>query len=101
MLVYFWGYCNIREINLKWTVDNKIPYIKEFVGSLLSLATKKLYLQELAVSIVAEVIGKLPVEASLKHILEAPGLKEWFEGATEVGNPDVLLLALTIHEKLV
>ncbi|XP_016490689.2 uncharacterized protein LOC107810425 [Nicotiana tabacum] len=85
---------------LEWTADKNTPYIKEFVGSLVSLATKKRYLQEPAVLIILELVEKLPVEASLNHILEAPGLKEWFEGATEVGNPDALLLALTIREKV-
>lgn len=42
---------------------------------------------------------QLPTEALLNHVLEAPGLHEWFEGATESGNPDALLLALKIGEK--
>lgn len=42
---------------------------------------------------------QLPAEALLSHVLEAPGINEWFEGATEVGNPDALLLALKIREK--
>ncbi|XP_059313830.1 rDNA transcriptional regulator pol5 isoform X1 [Lycium ferocissimum] len=87
------------RLTLEWTADKNTPYIKEFVGSLVSLAAKKTYLQEPAVSIILELVDKLPVEVSLNHVLEAPGLKEWFEGATEVGNPDALLLALTIREK--
>lgn len=43
---------------------------------------------------------QLPAKAVLNHLLEAPGLREWFEGATEVGNPDALLLALKIQEKV-
>lgn len=43
---------------------------------------------------------QLPVEAVLDHIIEAPGLHEWFEGATEAGNPDALLLALKLREKI-
>lgn len=42
---------------------------------------------------------QLPVEALSNHVFEAPGLLEWFEGATEVGNPDALLLALKMREK--
>lgn len=34
------------------------------------------------------------------HVLEAPGIREWFEAATEVGNPDALLLALKLREKI-
>jgi DNA polymerase phi len=41
---------------------------------------------------------QLPPEALSNHVLEAPGLHEWFEGATESGNPDALLLALKIGE---
>lgn len=36
----------------------------------------------------------------LNYVLEAPGLQEWFDGATEVGNPDALLLALKAREKV-
>ena len=36
----------------------------------------------------------------MNHVLEAPGLKEWFEAAIEVGNPDALLLALKVREKI-
>lgn len=32
--------------------------------------------------------------------MEAPGLQEWFEAAVEVGNPDALLLALKVREKI-
>ncbi|XP_016539372.2 rDNA transcriptional regulator pol5 [Capsicum annuum] len=87
------------RLTLEWTADKNTPYIKEFVGSLVSLAKMKPYLQEPAVSIMLELVDKLPVEVSLNHILEAPGLKEWFESAMEVGNPDALLLALSIREK--
>ncbi|KAL2579326.1 hypothetical protein AAZV13_15G056800 [Glycine max] len=43
---------------------------------------------------------ELPVEALVNHVLEAPGLQEWFEAAIEVGNPDALLLALKVREKI-
>lgn len=43
---------------------------------------------------------QLPVETVLKQVLEAPGLLEWFEGAIEAGNPDALLLALKLREKI-
>lgn len=43
---------------------------------------------------------QLLTEALLNSVLEAPGLAEWFAGATEVGNPDALLLALRIREKI-
>nr|GLL45519.1 myb-binding protein 1A-like protein [Ipomoea trifida] len=83
----------------EWIKDKDTPYIKDFIGSLVSLANKKRYLQEPAVSIIWELVEKLPVEALSNHVFEAPGLLEWFECATEVGNPDALLLALKMQEK--
>ncbi|KAJ6409384.1 hypothetical protein OIU84_008977 [Salix udensis] len=55
-------------------------FIKEFTDVLISLAAKKRYLQEPAVAIILELVGKLPTEAVLNHILEAPRMREWFEG---------------------
>lgn len=80
--------------------NRNAPYIKEFTSSLISLAAKKRYLQEPAVSVILELVEKLPVKALLDQVLEAPGLQEWFEGATESGNPDALLLALKFREKV-
>ncbi|KAK6156746.1 hypothetical protein DH2020_010994 [Rehmannia glutinosa] len=88
------------KLTEEWISDNNTPLIKEFTGCLIALAAKKRYLQESAVSVILEMVGKLPVEALLNHVLEAPGLQQWFEGATEVGNPDALLLALKLQEKV-
>ncbi|KAL2254491.1 UNVERIFIED_CONTAM: Myb-binding protein 1A-like protein [Sesamum indicum] len=88
------------KITEEWIADNNTPLIKEFTSCLIALAAKKRYLQEPAVVVLLEMVGKLPVEALSNHILEAPGLQEWFEGAIEVGNPDALLLALKIQEKV-
>ncbi|KAK7246687.1 hypothetical protein RIF29_41557 [Crotalaria pallida] len=85
-----------QELNM----DKGTPYIREFIGVLISLANKKRYLQEPAVSIILDLVEKLPVEALLNHVVEAPGLLEWFGAATEVGNPDALLLALKVREKI-
>lgn len=43
---------------------------------------------------------QLPVAALVGHVLEAPGMQEWFESAADVGNPDALLLALKMREKM-
>ncbi|KAG6421953.1 hypothetical protein SASPL_118513 [Salvia splendens] len=88
------------KITEELIADNNSELIKEFTKCLIDLAVKKRYLQEPAVAILLEMVGKLPEEALLKHLLEAPGLQEWFEGATETGNPDALLLALKIQEKV-
>ncbi|KAJ9549371.1 hypothetical protein OSB04_021914 [Centaurea solstitialis] len=79
--------------------DESSELIKDFTSSVISLASKKRYLQEPAVVVILQLVEKLPVEVVLKQVLEAPGLQEWFEGATEAGNPDALLLALKLREK--
>ncbi|XP_043711070.1 rDNA transcriptional regulator pol5-like [Telopea speciosissima] len=83
-----------------WNSDKNTHLAKEFTCIVISLASKKRYLQEPAVSVILELIEQLPAEALLSHVLEAPGLNEWFEGAAEVGNPDALLLALKLREKV-
>ncbi|XP_042007069.1 myb-binding protein 1A-like protein [Salvia splendens] len=88
------------KLTEEWKSDNNCVLIKEFTKCLIDLAAKKRYLQEPAVAILLEIVGKLPEEALLEHILEASGLQEWLEGATEAGNPDALLLALKIQEKV-
>ncbi|GAB4850061.1 hypothetical protein Ancab_029360 [Ancistrocladus abbreviatus] len=84
----------------EWVSDKNTPYIREFTSLLISLASKKRYLQEPAVSVLLNLIEMLPNEAVMGHILEAPGLKECFEGATDTGNPDALLLALKMRKKI-
>lgn len=46
------------------------------------------------------IIFQLPVKALLEQVLEAPGLQEWFGSAAETGNPDALLLAFKMREKV-
>ncbi|XVF44901.1 hypothetical protein PTKIN_Ptkin02bG0160600 [Pterospermum kingtungense] len=87
------------RLTKQWFYDKDTLHIKEFMSALISLATKKRYLQEPAVSIILEFVEKLPAEALLDHILEAPGIPQWFQEATDVGNSDALLLALKIREK--
>ncbi|XP_011002970.1 PREDICTED: DNA polymerase V-like [Populus euphratica] len=94
-----------RRLTEEWISDHNTLIIKEFTNVLISLAAKKRYLQEPAVAIILELVEKLPTEAVLNHILEAPRLREWFEGGIDAGNPDTgnpdaLLLALRIREKI-
>ncbi|KAF5206015.1 Dna polymerase v family [Thalictrum thalictroides] len=84
----------------EWMADNTNPYVKEFTSLVISLAVKKRYLQEPAVTVILNLIEKLPVEALLSQVLEAPGMHDWFQKATDVGNPDALLLALKMREKI-
>jgi DNA polymerase phi len=83
-----------------WQSDKDSPIIKEFTNALIGLAAKKRYLQEPAVHILLDFVDKLPTEPVVTHVMEAPELYKWFEQATEVGNPDALLLALKLHEKV-
>ncbi|WVY93844.1 hypothetical protein V8G54_032932 [Vigna mungo] len=87
------------RLMMEWNIDKNTPYIREFINVLISLANKKRYLQEPVVLIILDMVEKLPVEALVNHVLEAPGLHEWFEAAIEVGNPDALLLALKLRDK--
>jgi DNA polymerase phi len=43
----------------EWNCDRNTPYIKEFTGILISLASKKRYLQEPAVSVLLDLIEKV------------------------------------------
>ncbi|KAK9134200.1 hypothetical protein Syun_013530 [Stephania yunnanensis] len=84
----------------EWVSDERTPYVKEFTSLLISLSTKKRYLREPAVAVVLEMVEKLPVEALLSQVLEAPGMHEWFQEAVNIGNPDALLLALKMRQKI-
>ncbi|XP_030515582.1 myb-binding protein 1A-like protein [Rhodamnia argentea] len=84
----------------EWLSDKSTPYIREFTGLLISLSAKKRYLQEPAVSVLLDLVEKLPSEAVIGHVVGAPGIHEWFAGAAESGNPDALLLALKIRERI-
>ncbi|XP_010461774.1 PREDICTED: myb-binding protein 1A-like isoform X2 [Camelina sativa] len=83
-----------------WQSDNDSQILKEFTNALIGLAAKKRYLQEPAVHVLLDLVDKLPIEPVVTHVMEAPELHKWFEQATEVGNPDALLLALKLREKI-
>ncbi|CAN0898649.1 rDNA transcriptional regulator pol5 [Linum grandiflorum] len=88
------------RLNALCVSDPNTPVIKEFVSVLLALATKKSYLPEPVVTVILDLAEKLQVEQILNHVLEAPGLSEWFSDAVDAGNPDALLLALKLREKV-
>ncbi|CAA0807383.1 DNA polymerase V family [Striga hermonthica] len=88
------------KLTEEWISDNNTPLVKEFTSCVIALAAKKRYLQESGVAVILEMVGKLPIEAIFSHVLEVPGIQQWFEGATEPGNPDALLLALKLQEKI-
>ncbi|WOL03832.1 hypothetical protein Cni_G12552 [Canna indica] len=74
--------------------------IKDFTSHVISLAGKKRYLSEPAVSLILEMVEKLPSEALLTEVLKAPGIQEFFKRAAEVGDPDALYLALKMQERI-
>ncbi|XP_050209796.1 uncharacterized protein LOC126660371 [Mercurialis annua] len=88
------------RITQEWMSDKDTPILKEFTSALLSLALKKRYLQEPAVAIILYLVEKLPTEAVKEHILQNSTLSKWFEEAMNIGNPDALLLALKLQEKI-
>ncbi|XP_071696370.1 uncharacterized protein [Rutidosis leptorrhynchoides] len=88
------------KLTLESVCDKSPEIIKEFTTSVISLAAKKRYLQEPAVMVILQLIEKLPVEVVTKQVLEAPSLHEWFESAIESANPDALLLAIKLREKV-
>ncbi|KAI3841024.1 hypothetical protein MKX03_018255 [Papaver bracteatum] len=83
-----------------WISNNDTPYVKEFTSLVIALASKKRYLREPAVSLILDLAEKLPVVALSSHVVEAPGMMKWFKDAMEVGNPEALLLALKLREKI-
>lgn len=47
------------RISREWVLDNKTTLVKDFVGNVISLAAKKRYLHEPAVSVILEVVEKV------------------------------------------
>jgi len=47
------------RLTKEWNIDKNTPYIKEFITVLISLANKKRYLQEPAVSIILDLVEKV------------------------------------------
>lgn len=88
------------RLTKEWNSDKNTTCIKEFISLLISLAAKKRYLQEPSVAVILELMEQLPMEALLNHVVEVSALQEWFNSATEAGNPDALLLALHLRENI-
>lgn len=47
------------RLTQEWSMDKDTPYISEFISVLISLANKKRYLQEPAVSIILDLVEKV------------------------------------------
>lgn len=73
---------------------------KDITQYLLMLAEKKSFMREPAVTIILDMVEKVHISVLLNSILEAPLLKDWLQKVPESGNPDALLLALKLHDKL-
>lgn len=43
---------------------------------------------------------QLPLEAVMNHVLEVPAIKECFQKAANIGDPDALFLALKLQERV-
>lgn len=47
------------KLTEEWISDNNTPLIKEFTRCVIALAAKKRYLQESAVAVILEMVGKV------------------------------------------
>lgn len=47
------------KLTEEWISDNNTPLIKEFTKCIIALAAKKRYLQESAVAVILEMVGKV------------------------------------------
>ncbi|KAJ8465662.1 hypothetical protein OPV22_028214 [Ensete ventricosum] len=83
-----------------WSTNTDTSVIKDFMSHVISLAGKKRYLSEPAVSIILDLVDKLPSQALSTEVLKASGVHDWFKRAAEVGDPDALYLALKLQEKI-
>lgn len=88
------------RVTAELSEDIDTSSVKDFVGTVMSLAGKKRYLREPAVSIILDVVEKLPLEAVANHVLDVPGIKECFQKAAKIGDPDSLFLALKLRERV-
>ncbi|XP_020253656.1 DNA polymerase V-like [Asparagus officinalis] len=80
--------------------DNNTSSVTDFVSNVMSLAGKKRYLREPVMTIILHVVEKLPFEAVMNHVLEVPAIKECFQKAANMGDPDALFLALKLQERV-
>ncbi|KAJ6845448.1 DNA polymerase V-like isoform X1 [Iris pallida] len=90
------------RLTTEWDNDINTNAVKNFVSHVLSLAEKKRYLREPAVSVILDMVEKLqlPLEALPNHVLEALGKHDWFQKASNNGDPDLLFLALKLQERV-
>ncbi|KAG0454807.1 hypothetical protein HPP92_024099 [Vanilla planifolia] len=89
-----------NRLAMEWISNKNTSIIKEFTSIVISLAEKKHYLHEPAVAIILDMVEKLPVQALKSHVLLAPGIQEWVQKAAEIGDPDALVLALNLQERV-
>ncbi|XP_065870182.1 uncharacterized protein [Euphorbia lathyris] len=80
--------------------DPDTQQLTDFTVALLDLATKKQYLQEPAVAVILDLVEKLSCDTLMDLVHDIPSMEEWFNRAMKAGNPDALLLALKIREKM-
>uniref|UniRef100_A0A0E0CF55 DNA polymerase V n=1 Tax=Oryza meridionalis TaxID=40149 RepID=A0A0E0CF55_9ORYZ len=102
LLGRLFGYGSIvrsGRVSGQWAHEEGSPIVKDFVDEVIKLGSKKRYLTEPAVAVILDLAGKLPEEAIISEILEAPSVQDWFNRAADAGDPDALYLALKLQEK--
>ncbi|WCJ18168.1 DNA polymerase V family [Euphorbia peplus] len=80
--------------------DTDNPLLTEFTVALLDLVKEKQYLREPAVAVILDLVEKLSRDTLLDLVHDIPSMEERFDEAMNAGNPDALLLALKIREKM-
>ncbi|KAG8058062.1 hypothetical protein GUJ93_ZPchr0002g25819 [Zizania palustris] len=102
LLGRLFGYGSIvrsGRVSGQWSSEEGSSIVKDFVNEVVKLGSKKRYLTEPAVAVILDLVRKLPEEAILSEVLEAPSVQDLFNRATVAGDPDALYLALKLQEK--
>ncbi|KAG8069689.1 hypothetical protein GUJ93_ZPchr0006g42538 [Zizania palustris] len=102
LLGRLFGYGSIvrsGRVSGQWAREEGSSIVKDFVNEVVKLGSKKRYLTEPSVAVILDLARKLPQEAILSEVLEAPSVQDWFNTAADAGDPDALYLALKLQER--
>ncbi|XP_059063372.1 uncharacterized protein LOC131044158 isoform X2 [Cryptomeria japonica] len=88
------------EIKTVLASERDAGFATDLTQHVLVLADKKCFMREPAVAIILDLVDRVPRKVLLTRILKASLLKEWLQKDPVTGNPDALLLALKLFDKL-
>lgn len=81
----------------EWVSDRNTPYIKEFTSRLISLAVKKRYLQEPAVSVILDLIEKVNYPGIQTLVISTPLLLNQIKKFNYLCY-SILLINMLVHD---